>query len=87
MRIEINGTPQEVEADTLDAVLEELGHPHESVATALNGEFVARGERVADPGGDVPLVRMEVAEPGGVEGDRHFVGTDQVDTSVLADPV
>ncbi len=47
MRIEINGTPQEVEADTLDAVLEELGHPHESVATALNGEFVARGERGA----------------------------------------
>ena len=45
MRIEVNGTPQEVEADTLGAVLSELGHPAEGVATALNGEFVARGER------------------------------------------
>ena len=45
MRIDVNGTPQEVEAETLDALLAELGHPAEGVATALNGEFVTRGER------------------------------------------
>lgn len=61
MKIDVNGTPQEVEAKTLDALLAELGHPAEGVATALNGDFIARGERAATPVRDGD--RVEVLAP------------------------
>lgn len=40
MNIEINGTPREVHADTLAALLCEIGQPTEALATAVNGAFV-----------------------------------------------
>ncbi|KTQ97704.1 hypothetical protein NS226_03360 [Aureimonas ureilytica] len=45
MILHLNGDPCEVEARSLDALLRELGVEPEAVATALNGEFVPRGER------------------------------------------
>lgn len=45
MQIIVNATPQQVTSTTLAAALEELGFTSPSVATALNGAFVARGKR------------------------------------------
>ncbi len=45
MILHINGERREVEAATLDALLDELGLAPESVATAVNREFVPRSER------------------------------------------
>lgn len=45
MRIEVNGEPQEVEAASLAEAVAELGLAETVVATALNGDFVPRGER------------------------------------------
>ncbi len=61
MKIEINGRPEEVAAATLAALLDERGFDPHSVATALNGEFVARDRRAAvalEPGD-----RIEVLSP------------------------
>ncbi|WP_062222081.1 sulfur carrier protein ThiS [Aureimonas sp. D3] len=49
MILHLNGNPCEVEAGSLDALLRELGVEPEAVATALNGEFVPRGERADTP--------------------------------------
>ena len=44
----VNGQPHTSAAhDTLADLIGRLGHAPESVATALNGEFVARGERAS----------------------------------------
>jgi sulfur carrier protein len=44
----VNGQAHTLAAsDTLAVLIGRLGHAPESVATALNGEFVARGERAA----------------------------------------
>lgn len=45
MKIELNGEAIETDAETLGALLEEYDYRHESVATAINGEFVARRAR------------------------------------------
>lgn len=47
MKILLNGDALEVDAVRLDAALAELGYADAIVATALNGEFVPRGERPA----------------------------------------
>lgn len=59
MKIMINGTPTETRADTLGAVLEELGFGDAKVATALNEDFVPasqRGQTVLTPGDRVEIV-------------------------------
>lgn len=45
MRILVNGDSREIRAADLSGALEELGFGGAVVATALNGEFVAAGER------------------------------------------
>lgn len=45
MRIEVNGEPRETRAASLAEALVELGLSEATVATALNGDFVPRGER------------------------------------------
>jgi sulfur carrier protein len=45
MKIVVNGDAREVAAQTLDRVLSELGYQDSIVATALNGEFVAKAAR------------------------------------------
>ncbi len=47
MRIVLNGKPHEVARDRLDGVLEELGYQGAKVATAVNGDFIARNIRAA----------------------------------------
>lgn len=49
MKLMINGESREVDVDTLADLLELLGHPPASVATALNQEFVPRQLRVSTP--------------------------------------
>jgi sulfur carrier protein len=47
-RITINGEPRDVdEATTVADLVAALGQPPQSLATAVNGEFVARSERAA----------------------------------------
>lgn len=61
MQIIVNARPCDVAADMLVDVLDELGFAGTSVATALNGQFVAREAR-----GDVALRpgdRLEVLAP------------------------
>lgn len=41
----VNGAPQTVTADTLAGAIVELGFGDRKVATALNGAFVAVGQR------------------------------------------
>lgn len=45
MKIVVNGNAREVVALTLDQVLSELDYRESIVATAVNGEFVARTSR------------------------------------------
>ena len=46
--VSVNGQTHTLAAsDTLADLVGRLGHAPESVATAINGEFVARGERPA----------------------------------------
>ncbi len=45
MKIRVNGEAREVQAVNLDHALLELGYTDALVATALNGDFVARGRR------------------------------------------
>lgn len=48
LEVSVNGQAYTLAAsDTLADLIGRLGHAPESVATALNGEFVARGERAA----------------------------------------
>lgn len=47
MKIVLNGESREVAGTTVAAVLEEAGFPASSVATAVNGNFVAREARSA----------------------------------------
>lgn len=41
----VNGEPQRTLARTLDALVAQLGYDGASVATAVNGDFVARAAR------------------------------------------
>ena len=45
MKIIINGENTEVQATALDQLLVELGYGNSRVATAVNGDFVAEGNR------------------------------------------
>jgi sulfur carrier protein len=45
MQISVNGRMREVSAQTLDRLLEELGYEAQTVATALNQQFVRRNDR------------------------------------------
>lgn len=59
MKITINGTATEVRADTLAAVLDELGYGGAKVATAVNESFVpaaARAHTALSPGDRVEIV-------------------------------
>ncbi len=59
MKITINGSATEVRADTLAAVLDELGYGEAKVATAVNESFVtaaARGQTALSPGDRVEIV-------------------------------
>lgn len=47
MRIELNGLGVTTDASNLAALLDEHGFDATSVATALDGEFVARGARAS----------------------------------------
>ena len=47
MRIQVNGVWRETAVAQLAAALMELGYGDSIVSTALNGEFVAVGERAA----------------------------------------
>lgn len=49
MRLEVNGTAQDLRATTLSGLLEELGFEPAAVATALNGDFVPRALRATTP--------------------------------------
>ncbi len=46
--IQLDGQPRHVASgSTLAALVAELGHAPEAVSTAVNGDFVARGQRAA----------------------------------------
>lgn len=45
MRIDVNGTSQEIHTTNLATALEELGWGDTRVATALNGRFIPVSER------------------------------------------
>ena len=50
LQITINGEPREVrEGETLADLVAALGHAPASLATAVNGEFVARAARAGRP--------------------------------------
>ena len=59
MKITVNGTAKEVRAETLDAVLDELGYGDDKVATAVNESFVpaaARDGVALEPGDRIEIV-------------------------------
>lgn len=59
MKITVNGSRHEVGADSLAALLDELGYGTEKVATALNESFVpsaARSGTALSPGDRVEIV-------------------------------
>lgn len=50
LQITLNGEPRTVaEGDTLADLVAALGQPPQALATAINGEFVARAARAATP--------------------------------------
>jgi sulfur carrier protein len=57
MRIRVNGETLEVEAPTLERLLEELGYGEKTVATAVNQEFVRNKDR-----GETLLVEDDAVE-------------------------
>jgi len=46
MRVTVNGQPHETAASTLAELLSELKYDGTLVATALNGEFAPKGQRL-----------------------------------------
>jgi sulfur carrier protein len=61
MRIMVNGAPREVAAETLAEALEALGQGGDTVATALNEEFVPAAARAHTP--LAPGDRVEIVAP------------------------
>ncbi|NIZ14887.1 sulfur carrier protein ThiS [Phaeobacter sp. HF9A] len=61
MKILVNSEPHDIDATTLAEALSELGYTGPALATALNGQFVARDQRSIQPlaAGD----RIEVLAP------------------------
>ena len=60
-RFTVNGEVREASADTLGALLLELGYAGQKVATAVNGEFVA--ERARNSARLEPGDRIEIVSP------------------------
>jgi sulfur carrier protein len=61
MRLIVNGAERDVEATTVAAALSALDYGEASVATALNGEFVAKRHR-----GETPVKegdKLEIVAP------------------------
>ncbi len=59
MKLNVNGQAYETAAQALDALVSELGHDAELVATALNGDFVPRAARAASrlqPGDSIEIL-------------------------------
>ena len=61
MRIDLNGAEVTTQAQTLAALLDELGFDAASVATALDGQFVARAARATTSVSDG--AKIEVLSP------------------------
>ncbi|KUP90538.1 sulfur carrier protein ThiS [Tritonibacter horizontis] len=61
MKILVNSEPREITGPSLAAALMELGYTSPAIATALNGQFVARDARAAQP--LAPGDRVEVLAP------------------------
>ncbi|MCG7630193.1 sulfur carrier protein ThiS [Lyngbya sp. CCY1209] len=61
MKILVNSEPHEITGPSLAAALMELGYTSPAIATALNGQFVARDARAAQP--LHPGDRIEVLAP------------------------
>lgn len=61
MQIDLNGTPTQTGAATLEALIDEQGFDAASVATALDGAFVPRALRAATP--LPPGAKVEVLAP------------------------
>jgi sulfur carrier protein len=57
MRIRVNGQTLEVEAPTLERLLDELGYGEKTVATAVNQEFVRNKDR-----GETLLIEDDAVE-------------------------
>jgi sulfur carrier protein len=57
MRIRVNGESIEIEAPTLEKLLEELGYGDKTVATAVNQSFVRNKDR-----GETLLVEEDAVE-------------------------
>lgn len=57
MRIRVNGQTLEIDAPTLERLLEELGYGEKTVATAVNQEFVRSKDR-----GETLLVEDDTVE-------------------------
>mgnify|MGYP000436328505 FL=1 len=45
MKIILNSTPCDIQSDTLEQTLQELGYHSPALATAVNGTFVSRAKR------------------------------------------
>jgi sulfur carrier protein len=65
MRIQVNGRPREVSANTLDALLRELGFEDQKVGTALNQEFVRDRDREKTPIREGDAVEIVTPRQGG----------------------
>ncbi len=65
MLISVNGSPREVEAATLAALLAELDYADATVATALNQAFVRAVDRPATPIRDGDAVEILTPRQGG----------------------
>jgi sulfur carrier protein len=65
MRIHVNGKPLDVAAATLAALLRELDYEDETVATALNQEFVRKTERAGTSLKEGDAVEILVPRQGG----------------------
>ncbi|MBH0236811.1 sulfur carrier protein ThiS [Methylobrevis albus] len=65
MQIQLNGEAIETAAATLDALVVAQDYDPDIVATALNGEFVPRGERAATPLGEGDAVEVFSPRQGG----------------------
>ncbi len=57
MRIRVNGQTLEIDAPTLELLLDELGYGEKTVATAVNQDFVRSKDR-----GEVRLQEDDVVE-------------------------
>ena len=65
MLISVNGSPREVEAATLAALLAELDYADVTVATALNHAFVRAVDRPATPIREGDAVEILTPRQGG----------------------